>query len=193
MIDTTGFVDPDWDAPLDVQQYVDACEPGQTLKGVFMQSVVDRAARDGKKLERARRYLAFKDYLCSDYNLLAEECAGAVYPDVSLRTAIRRFGNEAYPVFRSTVVGRVIAAAAGDDVESLIGSADKIYRVAISHGRAEVVVESGRALVTLRRIPTFADAFHVGAFEGVLRVANRTGRIRVRRHSLVDVDLLAEW
>ena len=68
-----------------------------------------------------------------------------------------------------------------------------MYGVAISHGSARAMVEGRRALVELRRIPTFADSFHVGAIEGLFLAQGQSVTARIRRRSLVDVDLLVEW
>jgi uncharacterized protein (TIGR02265 family) len=193
MRSTEGFVEVDWTAPLDVDEYVAACLPEQTLKGLFVQPLVERAERQGLFLEGARRYLAFKDYPCTEYNVLAARCARLVAPVTPVRQTLRAFGREAYPMFRSTVLGKVISAAAGDDIPSTLASASRIYSVAISHASARVEVEGSQARIELRGVSTYADAFHVGAFEGVFDHFRVPSRIRVRRLAVRDVDLCAEW
>jgi uncharacterized protein (TIGR02265 family) len=192
-IDATGFVHPDWSAPLDVEAYAALCSEPHRLRGVFLQSLVEQARRAGRELPSARRYLAFKDYPASEYLRLAAECARLVHPRSTLRQALRELGRDAFPSFRSTMVAKVVLAATGDHLARVIEAADKVYEVSISPGTARSRVVGDRALVELRDIPTFADSFHVGAFEGVLSEYRKTGTVLVRPHSLGDVDLLLDW
>jgi uncharacterized protein (TIGR02265 family) len=192
-IDPTSFREPDWTAPLEVAEYVARCTEAHRLKGLFVQSVVDIAHRAGQAPGRARRYLPFKEYPCSEYIQVAEECARLVWPRHPVRQALREFGREAFPTFRSTMIGKVLLAASGDDLVNVFRVAPRVYEVSITPGSVRSSVEQGRALLELRDIPTFADSFHVGALEGVLETYHARGSVRVRVHTLFDVDLLVEW
>ena len=50
-----------------------------------------------------------------------------------------------------------------------------------------------RAVVALRDLWNFPDSYQVGVFEGAMETFGLRGDIRVRVHSLADVDLLITW
>jgi len=186
------FVTPDWSEPLDIEPLLEACTPAHRLKGLFFDAAQKVAARAGLSVPMAR-YMAFKEYPAEDYVRLVGGWVSTQRLSVPPRQLIRMIGWEAFPAFRSTVAGKVILAAAGGTVEDLIGSSGRAYAISISSGSLVPRVGTKRAELEIRGIPTFADSFHVGVFEGVLRAYEHEGTVRVRRHSPVDVDLLLEW
>jgi uncharacterized protein (TIGR02265 family) len=109
------------------------------------------------------------------------------------REFLRALGWEAFPGFRSTVAGKVLLAAAGSTLTEMLRASGRAYAISVTPGTLTPEVEAGRAVLALRGIATFADSFHVGVFEGVLRAYEGRGRVLVRRHSIADVDLLLEW
>lgn len=186
------FVAPDWTEPIDIEAYVRACGPEQRVRGLFFEAAHKVAVRSGLPIPAARR-IAFKDYPVADYVRLIGTWAATPGLGVSPRQFLRTVGHDAFPGFRSTVAGKVLLAAAGGGIEDVLGVSGRAYSISITQGSLVPRVGQGSAELQLRQIPTFADSFHVGVFEGVLRGYGRQGTVSVRRHSLVDVDLLLEW
>jgi uncharacterized protein (TIGR02265 family) len=190
---TTGsFIQPDFNEPLDVAPLLRVCTEEHRIKGLFFDAAQKSARRLGL-LAPMGRYTAFKEYPSAEYVRVVAGWVSAPGLNEPPRKLLRMMGRDAFDAFRSTVVGKVILAAAGDGLADLLGAAGRAYAISISPGTLVPRVEAGRAELELRNIPTFADSFHVGVFEGVLAAYRTPGTVRLRRHSPVNVDLLIEW
>ena len=189
---TSDFVAPDFSEPLDLEPLLGACTDAHRIKGLFFDAAQKSATRLGLSAPMGR-YTSFKEYPSAEYVRVVGGWVTAANLARPPRELLRSIGQDALSAFRSTIVGKVILAAAGNELRGLLTASGRAYSVSIKPGTLVPRVGERQAELELRDIPTFADSFHVGVFEGVLAEYETRGTIRVRRHSPVSVDLLIEW
>lgn len=185
----------DWDASLDADEYLQTTPSHITVKGMFIQSLVDAVTSAGMSLEGRSRYSAFKDYPLTELMEVEVAAAGRLFPEVPLRRALRRFGWSAFPTLMSSMIGRVIFAPVGNNLRAAIKLAARGYRVSISHAKVSVEDhdDAQSVYVRLGDVFNFADSYQVGVFEGAVRHYGREPSVTIRRRSRADVDLLVRW
>lgn len=185
----------DWDASLDADEYLQATPSHITVKGMFIQSLLDAVTAAGMSLEGRSRYSAFKDYPLTELMEVEVAAAGRLFPELPLRRALRRFGWSAFPTLMSSMIGRVIFAPVGNNLRAAIKLAARGYRVSISHAKVSVEDRDDpqSVYVQLGDMYNFADSYQVGVFEGAAHHYEREPTVTVHRRSRVDVDLLVRW
>ena len=189
------FLSPDWDAPLDVSDYVRTTPKTAQIKGMFLAAIVDGCREKGEPLAGARdRYLSFNDYPLVEHLELMAKGAPVLFPGRSLRRALRSTGRASYATFVRSVVGRVVFGGSAVEMMSSIVAMIRGYNVAMPCGKLDIV-DSSATSVTLRMsgMYTFLDSHHVGVFEGVARACGVRAEVRVRLSSLVAGDMLITW
>jgi uncharacterized protein (TIGR02265 family) len=187
------FTDPDWEAPLDLGERLAAVPPDITIKGMFFQLIVDEARNASGRSPGRERYVPFKGYPADEWMKVLVECAGLTYPRLPAREGIRRLGRRVYGMFVETMVGRVLFSVVGGSTTAALRVLPQAYRIS-GTGKAEVsVIRDDRAVVHLRGLWDFPDAYHVGVLEGGLTALGRVGKVRVRVLSLCDVDMELTW
>jgi uncharacterized protein (TIGR02265 family) len=189
-----SFTVPNTGAPLDLEQRLAKVPPTTTVKGMFMQAIADEARAVSGATQGRGRWLAFKDYPLREWLTLLVDCARAAHPRVSAREGIRRLGQNAYPMFARSTIGKVVMSVAGDNFALALRQVPRVYAVSGNGVTAELAEQrEGRAIVQLRGVWDFPDAWQVGAFEGALDAFRKEGSVRVRILSLCDVDLELTW
>ena len=188
------FVAPDWDAPLDVAAYVDVMPPSARIKGMYAAAIVDGARARGLLLPSAReRYLAFRDVPLREFTTLLVEGAQAFFPDMSLRSGLRKLGRSTHGIFSQSVVGRVVFSTASDLPGALTACA-KAYAISIPPSRAELrEVGDRRAILALANVYNFLDSHHVGVLEGVAHACGVHVEARVKLASLFEGEIELTW
>jgi uncharacterized protein (TIGR02265 family) len=193
-IDTRAFEPPPWDAALDPQEYIEAIPREATVKGMFLQKIVDEATKAGIDPPQRGPYRAFRDYPLREALDLEIAVVPQMFPEVSLREGMRRLGWTAYPTLLDSMIGRVIFGVLGEDLPAIFKAAAKGYRVSVSIGRAHVIeVGTKHAVVRLEEVYNFPDCYQVGVFEGVFRHYQRTGTVECHAKGKFDIDILARW
>jgi uncharacterized protein (TIGR02265 family) len=188
------FIEPNWDAPIDVAKVLAAIPESATITGMFLEPTARDARQQGKPLPSAReRYVPFRFYPLREHAQLLVEASAAYFPQLPLRKALRKLGRAGPNAFLASTLGRVsIGAAHGtfDFIERLA----KTYPINLPGTRAEVLeADPHNAVVSLRDLLFFADCHHVGVFEGVLRYAGVQGEVKIKLHSEHDIDLCCSW
>jgi uncharacterized protein (TIGR02265 family) len=189
------FIAPDFDRPIDIQEYVSLVPPTATIKGMFITALLEALGPRRKCLQQGRaRYVAFKDYPLVDQVRLVAEVAELLYPDAALREAIRRIGHAVYPAFAASLLGKVLFAAVGRDPSALIRAGAKAYEMSASVGKVEIVQLSPRsALLHLREMYNYIDCYQVGVFEGAFSVLGLVPALRMRLDSLTSGVFELRW
>ena len=188
------FRAPDLEAPLDAVAVIDAIPAGATITGVFLAGIADAAKTRGTKLPTARdRYVDFRAYPLREHATLLVEAARAYFPDEPLRRGLLKLGRGGPRTLLKSTVGRVVLGSVEGPLDAL-GAMAKSYALHTKPATVEVEpLSQRRALVRMRSVYYFVDSHHVGVFEGVLRLANAEGRVRVQSLGPWDADLLCEW
>lgn len=166
---------------------------GATVKGMQLQGIVDECARRGTPLE-GRRYVAFRDYSGAELLDLLVAAAERTWPSVSRREGMRRLGRIAYPTLRDSLVGRVIFAALGPDVENVWKLVPKGYSISASSGEV-TILERGEREVVLRfeEMYSWVDAWHIGIMEGAVELFGVTPEVLVKNTGPMSADLWIRW
>lgn len=192
-----GFSTPDWNAPLDIEARLDALPPNAQLKGWVLSSIVNAAKNRGVDLPGARRYIGFSDYPAQEYLELLVSAAKLIDPRFPPRRTLYEVGRAAYPTFASSILGRiVISALLTPDNPSMeqLKAVSKVYRVTSNATSSAELThwEPGEfAVVALRNVWSFPDAYHAGVFAGAAEgLGNPNAVVLVKNHSLCDTDLL---
>lgn len=189
-----GFVDPPWDAPLDIAAELRRVPETARQKGMFLIPMVVEAKRLGHPLPSAReRYVPFQDYPLREHVQLMVESAQVLFPKVSLRQGLRRIGRAAHRVFVESTVGKVVWATVTDPVSALEAIL-KGYAISVP-GCETRVIDRGptHARVRMERVYYFLDCHHVGCIEGAVRAVGVEPRVRIKIESATSADFLCEW
>jgi uncharacterized protein (TIGR02265 family) len=189
-----GFVEPPWDAPLDLDAELRRVPETAKQKGMFLIPMVLEAKKLGHSLPSAReRYVPFQDYPLREHVQLLVESARVLFPQQSLRQALRRLGRAAHKVFVESTVGKVVWAGV-TDAPSALDAILKGYTISVP-GCATRVVERGpnHARVRMERIYYFLDCHHVGCIEGAVRATGAEPKVRIKMDSATSGDFLCEW
>jgi uncharacterized protein (TIGR02265 family) len=188
------FVEPDWSKPVDFQARLAAIPKQATVRGMFMQFLLESMEVDITKKIGVRRYLAFKSYPMREYvELLALGCELG-FPGVPAAEAVRRLGRRFYPKYAQTITGTAIFAVAGRSFQRVVELTPAAYRVAVSPGTITVrSVSEQHARVELRDIWNLPDLHQVGIWEGAMLVCGAEGTIKTERIGMSAADFDINW
>jgi uncharacterized protein (TIGR02265 family) len=188
------WTEPPWGSALDEAACIRSIPKDATMTGMFLESAVSLARDRGHTIRAARpRYVAFQQYPLEEHCRILLEVARAVYPNATIREALRKLGRGAPHVLLQSTVGRVVLGS----VEGPIATIEAMARSYALHMRpANLAVERAgahAAIIRMSEIHNFLDSHNVGVFEGVMKLAKVEGTIRVRAYSRSAADFLCEW
>lgn len=192
--DRRTFVDPPWQRPLDPAAVLAAVPGDATIAGMFFLAMLEGAKRRGVGLGAARpRYLRFGFYPLAEFVPLLVEAAQKFHPQRSLREALRQIGQVAPAAFSNSVLGKVTLGAS-EGVHAAVSAIASTYAINVPGSRCDVLETSQRStILALRNVHHFLDSHHVGVFEGTLRHAGVSGRVRIASQSATAADLFLDW
>lgn len=177
----------DWNQPIDPQAYLSITPPGHSVRGMFFQDLYKQM---GEEHPPDRRYIAFKNYPLEDWMRLVAKAAPILYPDLSLRQAIRNLGYSGFSSFAESSLGKVFFAFSKDFVATakLISRA---FAVIQNYGQFEIeVLDERNVVLSMREVWDFADVYYVGSFEGSKSVNHFAFDTLIRRSKTLDtIDL----
>jgi uncharacterized protein (TIGR02265 family) len=185
---------PDWSAPIDLAERLRWVPAEHTIKGMFIQKILEESRGASETMPAPDRYAPFQDYPMREWLDLLVRCAPLAHPRASQREALRRFGQSAYAMFAASVVGQVLVGFVNQDVSARIRLLPRIYRLLRRAGSVDASFPAPRrAIVHLRDVWDFPDAYHVGVSEGALRALGVAGQVKVRLISQASADLDVSW
>jgi uncharacterized protein (TIGR02265 family) len=188
------FVEPPWNAPLDVAKALEAIPASATISGMFIAPLLLELQRAGVEIATGgARYMSFRFYPLREHARLLLQACARVYPDRPIRAALRKLGRAAPLAFNASTLGKVVLGSSQGVLESVAAMA-KGYELNMKPGSA-VIIESHarRAIVRLSDVYHFLDSHHVGAFEGTLKHAGAQGEVSIAAESDACADLLLRW
>ena len=192
--DLERFKEPPWQEPLDVPRALSLISADSTIAGMFFIAVFEGAKRRGITLPSARdRYLPFGFYPVAEFAPLLVAAAGVFHPNLPLRQALRAIGAMGPAVLAKSMLGKVtLGAAIG--VHAVIDAVADTYAVNIRPSRCVVTHQAPTAcVISLDNVQHFLDCHHVGVFEGTMKHAGVSGRVRIAKSSEFSGELLLEW
>jgi uncharacterized protein (TIGR02265 family) len=189
-----NFVEPPHTAPLDPQRELAAIPESARARGLLIAPMLVDAKRRGVTRPAPReRYVAFNLYPLREHARLLIDHAGDLYPDLTLRAALRKIGRAAPNAFLGSTIGKVTLAPA-EGVHDIVSAFCKAYELSLEPGEAHVLEQGPKhVIVSLREVYHFLDSHHVGAFEGALKYAGVRGKVSIAVHGQATADLLLEW
>jgi uncharacterized protein (TIGR02265 family) len=195
MADDATYLAPDWNAPLDLAARARAVPDRAQVRGMFFQQLHREIGRvDPAHPACGQVFLPLRHYPLRAYLELLEVVVTVAYGGVSTREAVRSVGRNTFDFYAASLVGKAILAVAGDRFPRLLEVGQHAYPAALEPSRFEVAdVRPGLAHVHLRDNWDLPDVLHVGVVEGGLRSCGVTGEVRLRVHSLCDVDMEVQW
>jgi uncharacterized protein (TIGR02265 family) len=193
--DGLPFVEPPWNAELDVDALIASIPRNATMAGMFFMAVMDGARRRGIKLTslQSRRYVQFSFYPLADFARLLVEAGQRFHPDRSLRQALRTIGTVAPKALIASTLGKVTLGSA-EGVHAAVGAMAATYGINVRPSSCTVLDSGPEWLVlSLDEIQYFLDTHHVGVFEGTMRHAGVDGRVHIASRSRTSAELVLDW
>ncbi len=189
-----AYYRPNHRAALLVDGYATACPADATGKGFYFSSFLREAASNGQHLDGYGPYREFKDYPLKEGIRLVAECARRLYPDEPIREAIRRIGWTVFPTLLSTMIGKVVFGALGDNIPAVMGMSPRGFEVSMSRGRSEIIrVSAHDAEVRISDSYLYPDCFFVGVFEGTLAHYGKEAQVEVRNVGKGTCEYHVRW
>jgi uncharacterized protein (TIGR02265 family) len=165
-----------------------------TAKGFYFRAFLRELAHFGHHLEGFGPYRDFSDYPLREGMLLLRECAQRMYASEPPREGLRRLGWVVFPTLLSTVVGRVVFGALGNDMQAMSRNAHRGFEVSLSVGRCEAVrVAERESELHVTDFHLFPDSFLVGVLEGSAAHYGHEAQVRVRQVGEHDYDYFCSW
>ncbi|MGO9837299.1 MAG: DUF2378 family protein [Polyangiaceae bacterium] len=188
------FVDPPWDAPLDVERALSDIPADSKISGMFFLAVVVGATSRNIVLPSAReRYVQFTFYPLAEFARLLVEASERFFPERTLRHALRTLGRSSPDAFLASTLGRVTLGST-EGVYPAVAAMANGYELNVRPCRVSILDSGARwTVVRLDKIVHFLDSHHVGNFEGLLRFAGVKGTVRIANRSPTSADLLLTW
>ena len=189
-----NFVEPPHGAPLDGERELSSIPESARVRGLLIAPMIVEAKRRGVTRPAPReRYVAFNLYPLREHaRVLIDHCQD-LYPDLTLRAALRKIGRAAPNAFLGSTIGKVTLAPA-QGVHDIVSAFCKGYELSLEPGEAQVVEHGdNHMIVALREVYHFLDSHHVGSFEGALKHAGLRGKVSIAVHAPAVADLLLEW
>jgi serine/threonine-protein kinase len=193
----SGFHEPDFEAPVDLEAHLGTLPPEATCKGLFLADLVQQACKVTTEHDlfrnaqiAERRYVGFRDYPLGEGMALAITSARVLFPRYPLGEGLRRVGQTTFDALMATHIGRSLFGILGRDVEPILLAAPKAFKLMTNVGQIGVE-KTGSRTFTLRAqdFPCFLETHQVGVLEGVLRYCGERGRIQIALESLATATI----
>jgi uncharacterized protein (TIGR02265 family) len=175
-------------------ELIESTPAKNTVKGMYVQGVLDALDSRGVKRPPHDRIQPFKDYPLREYMEMLIDSAVTLYPSSTVAVGLRRLGQLAIPTFATSIVGRVIMGTVGRSWELALKCVSRGYEVSLKPGKATVAeMTHSRALLQLRDIWNFGDSYQVGVVEGLMDWCGIDGKITTKVISRSSIDFEIEW
>lgn len=179
---------------------VAACDPAQTVKGMFFEDLVrilgsERGALDAELLAppRGGRYLPFVSYPLRDHAVLAYHAARKLYPDLAMREGVRRLHRGNLEALSRSTVGKVLTSLSSD-IKSGFGQLEDGFRLSRSCGTLRMMTIEERAIeVRITGGNPWIDCSDLGTLEGFGVFFGKTLRVEVELDTPIDGTFVCRW
>jgi uncharacterized protein (TIGR02265 family) len=188
----SGFHEPDFEAPVDLEAHLAALPPEATCKGLFLADLVQQAGkvtteRDLFRMAQIaeRRYVGFRDYPLADAVQLAVTTARVLYPRYPLGEGLRRAGQTVFDALMGTHIGRSLFGILGREVDLVLLAGPKAFKLMVNVGQLTADKAGFRTFhLRAQEFPGLLETYQIGVLEGMLRYCGQRGRIRIALEDL---------
>lgn len=164
-----------------------------TVKGMFLEYGFDYAKDKKSRQELSKeaaiadkRYTSFRDYPMADWLRLIPVAATAVHPELPEADALRRLGHGVYPMFTSSMIGKVVFGVLGKDPDRIFPMGYKGWQLSVNFGEITGRLLRPRTVVyEFKGVPLYLDTYNLGVLEGAIEVIGAKASVSV---SMKDVD-----
>jgi uncharacterized protein (TIGR02265 family) len=192
---------PRFDADLDVDAYLARVPSDACCKGMFFgdllsaaRSVSEHATVEVMRELGSRRYIAFKDYPLREHMKLSSRLVPRLFPAVPTREGMRRLGWLVYPLFKESLIGRVVFGVLGHDLDQVMKVGPRSFELSLTRGRAKAErLGEGHYRYHFEEIYGFLDSYYVGVLEGVFRSHDVPCEVRIALRTPSDGAMDIRW
>jgi uncharacterized protein (TIGR02265 family) len=192
-----GFSPPDFHAKLDPAEFVRSTPPTAMIRGAFITNLLTMARSAQRELscvDPKKKYHAFKDYPLSEHVEILSEVARVVHPALMFGEALRQIGQRIYPLFASSLVGKVIFSTVGHSPPSLLSAGAKAYNVSASVGSVKTIsLDDHHGHFFLDEMYNYVEQYHVGIMEGAIKVIGYEPQILTKPISRTSSEFYVTW
>lgn len=188
-----GFHVPDTSGPFDAEARCRAVPPGATVKGMFLEAMVEDIRRRGFEPPTQERFYAFHDYPMVQCLELLIEGSRLSYADLPVPEGIRRMSRPAYATFADSLIGKVVFAAMRGSVAGIFRLASRAWGRATNVGKLETeIVDENTARISTSDF-YLTEFAALGIAEGVLEACGHQGIVAYRPRSAIAGDYWIRW
>ena len=164
-----------------LESAVAAIPENATVKGFYFTALLRESSQAGQYLDGYGPYRDFKDYPAAEVARLLAECAERMYPDQPKGEGLRRLGWVIFPTLLTTMVGKVVFGALGNDFNSVMQHAHRGFEVSLNTGRCSLEVLNERdGVLHVKDFYIFPQHFLVGVLEGAMAHYGHEGNVGLR-------------
>lgn len=183
----------------ELEEALATVSPEATVKGLFLQSVIDRVPDRAALFRRAglpdRRIVPFLDFPYHHYIQVLVAAAETLHPGVPRTVALRRFHLNYYETFAETLPGRVMFGVLGRDAERVMPIGPRGWQVNLKNAgdvRGTSLGPRHVRYVFAHYPALICECCDIGVVEGALRFfgeSEREVRIRTPRIDHTEIDI----
>ena len=185
---------------LDLESVLRTVPSGSSVKGLFLESVVervpDRVALFAKAGVAPRRIVPFLDFPYDEYMRILVAAAETVFPTLPRTLALRRFHHSFYEEFADTLAGRVMFGVLGTDAERILPIGARGWQVNVKLGSvtAQTLGPKHVRYVFAKYPALICECCDVGVIEGAMRfLGEPQARVRIHTPTLDHTEVDIAW
>jgi uncharacterized protein (TIGR02265 family) len=120
--------------------------------------------------------------------------ARVVHPALSLGQALRQIGQSIYPMFASSLIGKVIFSTVGHTPTSLLSAGIKAYNVSASVGSVRILqLDDQHGHFFLDEMYNYVEQYHVGIMEGAIKVIGYVPQVLTKPMTRTSSEFYVTW
>ena len=195
------FVAPSYTAPLDIDAVIAQIPETAQIKGFFVNNyekmLTMRRPELAQQIRDAlprRSYASLHNYPRGEVLRAEVALAKVLAPDVSTREALRRACNLVYPMFLSSLLGRVVLSTVGRNVDTVLALGPRMMSSVVNYGSVAAEKLGERHWrYHYRDYYSWLDSGDVGVIEGLLGHYGKEPDLTVYMNGPFEMWLDIKW
>jgi uncharacterized protein (TIGR02265 family) len=140
------------------------------------------------------QYQPFRSYPRAEVMRVEARMAAVAFPSLPLREGLRRLSQQVYPLFLSSVIGRLVLGAVGADVDTVLRLGPKVIGAVTDFGGLEALKMGPRHWVyRYQHYYSWLDSGDVGIIEGLLHHYGHRPRLQIATDGPFSMTLDIRW
>lgn len=196
-----SFAPPRWDAALDVDGLIAQIPESAQIKGFFVNNYEKMLtakrpdlAQQIKDAMPRKNYASLNSYPRAEVLRAEVALAQVIAPDAALREALRRACNLVYPMFLSSLLGRVVLSTVGRNVDTVLGLGPRMMSSVTNYGSVKAAKLAERHWrYHYKDYYSWLDSGDVGVIEGLLSHYGKIPELTVAMNGPFEMWLDIKW